>query len=78
MGLSVSRNLVPKYKYQAVARDITRLLQLSPALEWWQVRDYYEPELFGGRSIQGSSYDDPTRRSIAKAIDREMRYLHVR
>lgn len=74
----MARSLVPKYKYVAVARDITRLLALTPALEWWQIRDYYEPSLLDGGMPGSSSWDDTTRRQIAGAIDREMRYLHVR
>lgn len=74
----MARTLVPKYKYVAIARDITRLLSLSPALEWWQVRDYYEMRLFGDGLQAPRVYDADTRRMIATAIDREMRYLHVR
>jgi hypothetical protein len=74
----MARTLVPKYKYVAIARDITTLLHLSPALEWWQVRDYYEPTLPLARVRVHTNYDDDTRRLIATAIDREMRYVHVR
>lgn len=74
----MARTLVPKYKYVAIARDITRLLSLSPALEWWQVRNYYEPPIFVSKPRQMSAYDKETRLAIATAIDREMRYVHVR
>jgi len=74
----MTRHLVPKYKYVAIARDITQLLQLSPGLEWWQVRDYYEPQLPWARVSVTSRYDQETRLAIASAIDREMRYLHAR
>lgn len=72
------RGLVPKYKYVAVAKDITLLLHLTPALEWWQVKDYYEPKLLRDGPYVGSLYDDDTRKLIATSIDREMKYLHVR
>lgn len=74
----MARTLVPKYKYVAIARDITRLLSLSPALEWWQVRDYYEMQLIQPVLAMPSKYDDHQRQQIATAIDREMRYIHVR
>lgn len=72
------RGLVPKYKYVAVAKDITLLLHLTPALEWWQVKQYYEPTLFMAGVIAQSAWDENTRKLIATSIDREMRYLHVR
>lgn len=68
----------PKYKCKQIAVDVNRLLHLTPGLEWQQVKEYYEPRLPGLQPTFVTGYDDETRQMIVRALDRELRYQHVR
>ena len=69
---------LPKYKCVAIAQDITRLLNLSPALHWTQVRDYANPPLFPRDDVVIHRYESHKRPLIRSALDRELRMQHVR
>lgn len=69
---------IPKYKCEAIAHDVTKLLNLSPGLHWTAVRDYASPQLIPDPSVRHFRYDDVTRALIKRALDRELRYLHAR
>lgn len=69
--------ILPKYKCQAIAREVTRLLNLSPALNWRAVRDYAAPRLPGMRPQLRVTYPPATRRRIADRLDIELAYQHL-
>jgi len=68
---------LPKYKCEAVAAQITRQLNITPALHWREVQDYYAPRLFGPGLFWLDRYDKDMRALIRKQLDREGAYLHV-
>lgn len=68
----------PKYKCAQIAREVTNHLHLTPGLEWWQVKDFYEPRLPGIEPAYITRYDEHTRGLIVRALERELRYQHVR
>jgi hypothetical protein len=71
------RRLVPKYQLVQIAKEVTRLLNLSPALHWEQVDMYVQPRLHGLEDRTFPHYADHLRPLIATAIDRELRFRHV-
>jgi hypothetical protein len=69
--------LVPIYICKEVAREVSRLLGLSPALSWQQVDAYIQPQLPGLDDRTFLQYEAHKRPLIVSALERELRYGHV-
>lgn len=71
------RGPLPRYKAEAIAQEVSRLLNLTPALSWQQVREYATPRLPGMADPIRTHYPPDVRAAIARRLDVELRYLHV-
>ena len=66
--------ILPKYKCELIAREVSRLLRLSPALPWQAVRDYAAPRLPGMTYDFRLGYDQRQREAVARRLDIELRH----
>lgn len=69
--------ILPRYKCEAIASEVSRLLNLSPALSWQAVREYASPRLPGLADPVTIRYPDHMRALIARRLDVELRHHHV-
>lgn len=68
---------ITKYRCEEIAKDVTRLLNLTQGLTPENVHDYYQGNLLSSVDFM-QRYDIYTQGLIDRALMREFRYLHVR
>jgi hypothetical protein len=71
------RGLLPMYQCKEMAREITRLLNLSPGLDWNTIDMWYAPQFPGMDNRRLQEYPEHLRPLIATAIERELKHRHV-